>query len=129
MKRRNFLKTSSVTSACAFAGTMMGGEAIGHVKTESYSVKITVLKTEHNKEWSKQLRGHEGKKCDLFSEGQEFDISSPWEPPAGFCPWAWGDIRTFIHKVNDGGMENFVTCCTDGFRPVFFKIERVLKED
>ena len=49
----------------------------------------------------------------------------PWYPPEGFCDWAWADIRTYIGLVHAGGMEQTVACCTDGFRPVFFKLERL----
>ena len=127
MKRRNFV-TASLGSACALAGTVVAGDTFGKNSDEEFTLKVTVLKRTLNKEWSKELRGFEGQKCDQFTDGQEFEVTSPWEPPAGFCPWAWADIRTFIHKVNDGGMKNFVTCCTDGYRPVFFKIERIAKE-
>ncbi len=127
MKRRNFV-TASLGSACALAGTMAAGKTLGKTTQEAFTLKVTVLKRTLNKEWSKEFRGFEGQKCDQFTDGQEFEVTSPWEPPAGFCPWAWGDIRTFIHKVNDGGMESFLTCCTDGYRPVFFRIERINKK-
>lgn len=127
MKRRNFLKTTSVGSACAVAGTIVSNEVLGNSNEEKI-LKVTVLKRTLNKEWNQEFRNMEGQKCDQFTEGQEFVITSPWEPPTGFCPWAWADIRTFIHKVHDGAMDTFVSCCTDGFRPVFFKIEQVSKE-
>ena len=38
----------------------------------------------------------------LFQEGQEFILNSPYLCPEGFYTWA----------------------CTDGVRPVFFKVER-----
>ena len=45
--------------------------------------------------------------------------------PEGFCDWAWADIRVFIHDVTAGMMDRTVACCTDGYRPVFFLLERV----
>ena len=125
MERRKFLKTSAAGSACLFAGSV-AAESLKQAEAEAkYACKITVLKKSLNSEWSKEFRNFEGEVCDVFTEGQEFVVESPWSPPEGFCPWAWADIRTFIHVVNSGEFESFVSCCTDGFRPVFFRIERI----
>ena len=72
---------------------------------------------------------------ELFKEGQEFitDVFSASAVPAGFCPWAWDDIyKSLVGFAADGnyGMwyENkntIIACCTDGTRPVYFKIEKV----
>jgi len=52
--------------------------------------------------------------------------------PEGFCTWAWRDIFKDLSVLRFGG--NFdpwvekgvaITCCTDGIRPVSFKMERV----
>ena len=50
-----------------------------------------------------------------------------------FCEFAWVDIYKYIFALTFKG--NFsewmkepnivITCCTDGIRPVFYKIERV----
>ncbi len=125
MERRNFLKTSAVGSATILAGAVVSNDIIAEQPERKYKCKITVLKKTHNKEWSLQFRKREGEPCSIFNEGQEFIIDDVWKVPEGFCPWAWADIRTFLHKVNDKAMDTFVSCCTDGFRPVFFKIERV----
>ena len=61
---------------------------------------------------------------ELFEEGQEFVVKSPYQPPEGFCQWAWADIRQFILGVYFGWEDAVVACCTDGFRPVIFKLER-----
>ena len=61
--------------------------------------------------------------------GQEF--FSDGHMPDGFSDWAWTDIQKYVVVLARGGNMVgvkpgvFVTCCTDGFRPVFFKLERV----
>jgi uncharacterized repeat protein (TIGR04076 family) len=44
--------------------------------------------------------------------------------PEGFCGWAWADIQKLVYGMARGGQKVFVTCCTDGYRPVVFKLER-----
>lgn len=104
---------------------MVSNDVIAQQSEKNVKCKITVLKKAHNKEWSLQFRNKEGEPCSIFNEGQIFIIEDIWKVPEGFCPWAWADIRTFLHKVNDKAFDTFVSCCTDGFRPVFFKIERI----
>ena len=43
----------------------------------------------------------------------------------GFCGWAWADIEKLVYGMARGGNDVFVTCCTDGYRPVVFKLEKV----
>jgi uncharacterized repeat protein (TIGR04076 family) len=52
--------------------------------------------------------------------------------PEGFCAWAWADIRADILTVIAGGSPPWlkqpgiqITGCTDWFRPVIFKMERM----
>ncbi|MFC2124124.1 TIGR04076 family protein [Bacteroidota bacterium] len=127
MERRKFIKATAIGSTCALAGTVAAAGAHSGEKVADFVTKITVVKKSVNQEFNKEIRGQEGSVCDVFSEGQEFIVKSPWEVPEGFCQWAWADIRTYIHLVNEGNFGNTVACCTDGFRPVFFKIERVKK--
>ncbi|RJS89401.1 TIGR04076 family protein [Candidatus Bathyarchaeota archaeon] len=56
--------------------------------------------------------------------------------PEGFCSWAWDDISKVVNVLRFGG--NFpwfeeegisINCCTDGLRPVIFKIERIQAGD
>jgi uncharacterized repeat protein (TIGR04076 family) len=68
-----------------------------------------------------------------LAEGQEFTADSPGEVPEGFCAWAWANIHKEIVAIMSGGSLTpwvnqervAIACCTDGFRPVVFKIERV----
>jgi uncharacterized repeat protein (TIGR04076 family) len=97
--------------------------------------KITVLKRSLNQEYVDSFRGGKLEACPVFKEGQEFVLRHPWDSPQGFCDWAWADLRSFILATTFGRPEAFpptgagkdgvfVGCCSDGFRPVFFKIER-----
>ena len=76
----------------------------------------------------------EVKPCGRFKDGQEFIITKEdrYRPPEGFCAWAWGDIRHDILTLIYGGtiphMKNEhanIVGCTDWYRPVIFKIERM----
>ena len=99
-------------------------------ETNKNSVKITVLKRTQNEDFLKQFATSIWDKCEVFSEGQEF-VSVNVEMPAGFCSHAWQVLYPFVLVQARGGSMRgtkdgcFVSCCNDGFRPVFFKIERV----
>lgn len=70
--------------------------------------------------------------CTAFKDGQEFILETNNTRPEGFCPWAFHDIFKDAHILMFGG--NFIpwthegtmiTCCSDGIRPVSFKLERM----
>ncbi len=122
MERRQFFKKTAAVSACALAGAMVPSEASAEA---SGKYKITVIRKSLNEEFSIQDRGEKGNVCDAFEEGQEFVLDHPWSPPEGFCPWAWADIRPIIMSVHAGKFSKFTTCCTDGYRPVYFRVEKV----
>ena len=67
---------------------------------------------------------------DKASVGQKF-IADGTDMPEGFCGWAWSDIEKIVLTLSRGGnfrgvpKGTFVTCCTDGYRPVIFKLERL----
>ena len=97
--------------------------------------KITVVKRYLNKELIGAFIEESHRdidRCDMFEDGQEFVLSDPWRMPEGFCPWAWADIRKDIMFVVCGGVmpgmkdQNvLISGCSDWFRPVIFKIERL----
>jgi uncharacterized repeat protein (TIGR04076 family) len=69
--------------------------------------------------------------CTAFEEGQEFVVENG-EKPEGFCSWAWRDVYKDLSVLTFGGsfypwVEKgiAITCCTDGIRPVSFRMERI----
>ena len=101
--------------------------------------KITVLRTSFNKDLVDQYVEDERKKtlgtCEVFKEGQEFITDVFGSIPANFCPWAWDDIyKALVGFAADGnyGMwyqnkDVIIACCSDGTRPVYFKIKKIKK--
>jgi uncharacterized repeat protein (TIGR04076 family) len=98
--------------------------------------KITVLKTLCHQDLAEEYRRPEVHKgpCPFFTEGQEFVVNYLVERPESFaCDWAWDDIHKVLMVLmlkGDFGNwmkdENtFIACCTDGIKPVVFKIERM----
>ena len=101
-------------------------------------VKITVIKKLSPKDvfgdnlpWP--IAGDPSRKCSWLNEGDEFIISGKTGGcPEGFCGWAFADIQRDITHLRLGGSYPWqepegkrICCCTDGLRPVFFKLERV----
>ena len=127
MQRRKFL---AATIAAGSAFTVGGTSAIAGVsgtkqsKKTKVRCKITVLKKEYSKELYQKYTGKDGKPCPLLDLGQEFVTKNKWDCPEGFCNWAWADIRPFIQQIY-GGQSQRVVCCTDGYRPVIFHLERI----
>ena len=100
--------------------------------------KITVLRRNVNQELIEEYLEDKYKSigaCECFQEGQEFVLESEadfQQVPQNFCDWAWADIRKDIFTVASGGnmpgMKQkgiLITGCTDWFRPVIFKVERI----
>ena len=101
-----------------------------------HPLKITVIKRLS----SKEVYGHPlpevsetmAAYCDRLEVGQEFRVDEAGAMPAGFCTWAWHDIYPTVTTLRFGGdfpwmkKEGMaISCCSDGARPVFFRIERV----
>jgi len=102
--------------------------------------KITVLKKTVNQDVVDAYMGDEfrlregGIACSVFEEGDEFVLDSWGVAPEGFCNWAWADLHKYILMIMGGGgyerpwtipQHAAIGCCTDGYRPVIFKIERI----
>jgi len=96
--------------------------------------RITVLKRSLRQDLVDEYLKVEGEVvlCERCVEGQEFVVEPSFEMPEGFCPWAWADIRSDVMVVFAGGNPPWIkqpgtviTGCTDWFRPVIFKVERV----
>ena len=102
---------------------------------DRYKLKITVLKRQDpadifetlpvaKKDWMVP--------CKLYEDGQEIIVEENQRMPEGFCPSAWISIYHNIRTLGFGGNIPYfdekgvsVSCCTDGIRPVIFKIERL----
>ena len=70
--------------------------------------------------------------CGVYEDGQEFIIEENQRMPEGFCQSAWIAIYPTVRTLGFGGNLPFfeeegvsISCCTDGMRPVVFKIERI----
>lgn len=98
------------------------------------SIKITVLKKMYNKEYALKYTQNNAPKCESFEVGEEFIVQNAVRPPENFCAWAWVDIQRSVQTLLRGG--NFsdtgwmkkdtelIVACSDGIRPVIFKLER-----
>lgn len=97
-------------------------------------VKITVLKTTLDENIAKEYAMPGLQPCSIMKEGQVFYAGRG--KPEGFCDTAWQCIFQYVFALaNGGGREGFffgdwvrqpgvaISCCNDGLRPVFFKLE------
>lgn len=101
---------------------------------ELHKVRITVTKRFHPSEVFKKSPvtpvGPLGA-CELYQDGQEFVVEN-LRMPEGFCNSAWVSIYGNVRLLSFGGELPWfkekgvaVNCCTDGLRPVVFKLERI----
>lgn len=99
-----------------------------------YKCKITVIEKKRDDKMVNEFLNNPSslRVCDKVELGQEFIVTNPFDMPEGICASAWADIRPFILTMASGGKFPFlkdekigVAICSDPFRPVTFKIERV----
>lgn len=105
------------------------------MSSEMPKCKITVLKRSINQDLIDEYLDDEYGKigpCECFRDGQEIVIEDYTVVPEDFCASAWADIRKDILTVAMGGNMpgirqpgTVITGCTDWFRPVIFKVERM----
>ena len=98
-------------------------------------IKITVLRKMFNQDFANEYCKDDTGPCELFAEGQEFiyDPFGDGKKPENFCDHAWVDIYTLVFTLSSNGSfptwmkkeNSAIGCCTDGIRPVVFKIERI----
>ena len=102
--------------------------------SELSKCRITVLKVTINQDLVDEYMdaGPDYGPCSIFQVGQEFTLEQPWDPPKGFCAWAWADIKHTILALMTGSNKPWlkrpgveIAGCTDWYRPVYFKLERV----
>jgi uncharacterized repeat protein (TIGR04076 family) len=100
------------------------------------AVRITVVKKVLHEDLAKAYGGREIGACESLQVGQKF--LTGFQKPEGFCDWAWNDIHTSVIALLTGASfskgpfngwmkddDSIIACCTDGFRPVSFLLERV----
>lgn len=70
--------------------------------------------------------------CELFRDGQEFIVEDVGKMPEDFCSSAWHTIYCNVRTLAFGGNLPWykekgvaISSCTDGLRPVVFKLERI----
>jgi len=70
--------------------------------------------------------------CQVYLDGQEFTVDEKGLMPEGFCTSAWNAIYPIVRTLSFGGNPPWykekgvaIECCTDGLRPVIFKLERI----
>ena len=70
--------------------------------------------------------------CEMYEDDQEFLVGENLRMPEGFCPSAWQTIYHNVRTLGFGGNLPYfdeegvsISCCSDGMRPVIFKIERI----
>ena len=95
--------------------------------------KITVLRVFTPEDvFGEKLKRPDGTIVDPchLKEGQEW-ITDGWKKPEGFCGWAWDDFRKDLYMLYFGGdipdtpKGVVYAVCSDGKRPVCFKLERI----
>lgn len=95
-------------------------------------VKITVVaKLKPGEVFDELAASNVNPVCDGVKLGATF-MSRNLQMPEGFCSWAWADIQRDVAHLALGGdfrwinkPGSMVSCCTDGLRPVVFKLERI----
>jgi uncharacterized repeat protein (TIGR04076 family) len=107
-------------------------------RNDMKKIRITVLRKMFYEDLAELYLtdGIKAGSCPLLNEGDEFIYNGQAIMPKGFCQWAWIDIYRSINALSAGG--NFtpwnnknnmqIYCCTDGVRPVVFKIEALNDE-
>ena len=99
------------------------------------NVKITVIKVTDPKEMFETPPIKQDKPlppCQIHKVGQEYIVGPDIKMPEGFCHWAWAHIKSGVTLLSYGGSYPWnaepnvsVECCTDGLRPVVYKLERI----
>ena len=101
-----------------------------------YNVKITILKSELDKELVEKYAIPDFETCPFHKAGQVY-ISDGDNKPDGLCEYAWQPIQEMVKLLADGKLlqpsgtwmrddDKGVFSCVDGLRPVIMLIERIL---
>jgi len=98
-------------------------------------VRITVLKKLRTGDvFDKYASAEMTPECSIMKDEMIY-LSKGMQMPEGFCSWAWADIQRDVIHLSLGGdfpwireKGVMISCCTDGLRPVVFKLERIEPE-
>ena len=107
-----------------------------------HECKITVLETKVFKDLQKEyLADPESGVCPCFKKGDIFHLKRTPEQDdfyhmldGKFCSEAWDCVSRYVYTALQGGSimhawtnddRMMIACCSDGTRPVIFKIERI----
>lgn len=98
-----------------------------------YHCKITVLKKTLQEDLAaRYVHDPNYGPCPVFEVGQTFETGGIFgnEMPEGFCAAAWQALVMPVNVLIGGGKvlgfdDVHIACCTDGCRPVMFRLERV----
>ena len=103
--------------------------------SERHKVKITVLRRFSPSEVFDKMPVtlvEPFEECELYRDGQEFIVGDDGKMPEGFCTSAWQTIYCNVRTLAFGGNLPWfkekgisISCCSDGLRPVIFKLERI----
>lgn len=100
-----------------------------------YKVKITILKTEMDKELVEKYAIPNFEACPFHRAGQIY-ISDGENKPDGLCEYAWKPIQEMVKSLSKGELlqpsgtwmkddYKAIFSCVDGLRPVIMLIERI----
>ena len=100
-------------------------------------VKITVLRVTFNEDFAQEYGIPGLQPCQVMQPGQVFYAGLG--KPDGFCDGAWRSIHQYVFALANGAQHFYfndwvrqpgvaITCCNDGLRPVFFKLEAMDEE-
>ena len=95
-------------------------------------VKITVLDRSLRSDLVEKFGDPALTPCPILKEGQVFYATNTC--PKGLCDAAWRTMNKYVFALASGVREFYgggwmkrpgevITCCDDGLRPVFFKLE------
>lgn len=134
MNRREFCKTISLATLGALLPARLLAMTRKPEPLADHMPKccLTVLRCECFSDLqSRYLDDPESGPCPIFSAGRKFTVSDSQQWPEGFCPKAWESVRHHVAAILTGTDErcgastadrSVIACCSDGTRPVIFKI-------
>jgi uncharacterized repeat protein (TIGR04076 family) len=125
--RRSFLAGTILAPAAAVAAASRE-ETRREPPKPATGVRVTVLKrTQELALQERYLKEGVIPACGTVRDGQKFLAQAPYSAaPKGMCTAAWGQMLEGVKFVDGGSVDRLVQCCTDGYRPVFFLLERIV---